>query len=67
MEMVKESNKTRKKAFEYALKCANNNDATCMWNIVNCYMTGNGVKADISKFKEWLIKLAKLQTQKILL
>jgi hypothetical protein len=31
-----------------------------MWNIVYCYLTGNGVKADTSKFKEWLIKLAKL-------
>lgn len=48
------------KAFAYALKCANNDDATCMWNVVNCYLTGNGVKADISKFKEWIIKLAKL-------
>jgi len=48
------------KAFAYALKCANNDDATCMWNVVNCYLTGNGVKADISKFKEWVIKLAKL-------
>jgi len=48
------------KAFEYALKCANNYDATCMWNIVNCYLTGNGVKADILKFKEWPITLAKL-------
>ncbi len=49
-----------KKAFKYALKCANNNDATCMWNVVNCYLTGNGVKADTNKFKEWIIKLAKL-------
>ena len=48
------------KAFSYSLKCANNDDATCMWNVVNCYLTGNGVKADISKFKEWIIKLAKL-------
>lgn len=48
------------KAFEYALKCANNNDATCMWNVVNCYLTGNGVNTDILKFKEWIIKLAKL-------
>lgn len=48
------------KAFQYALKCANNNDATCMWNVVNCYLTGNGVKPDVSKFKEWIIKLAKL-------
>ena len=31
-----------------------------MWNVVNCYLTGNGVKSDISKFKEWIIRLAKL-------
>ncbi|WP_413511858.1 hypothetical protein [Myroides odoratus] len=49
------------KAFEYALKCANNNDATYMWNGVNCYLTGNGVKADVDKFKEWMIRLEKLQ------
>lgn len=47
-------------AFQYALKCANNDDATCMWNVVNCYLTGNGVRADTIKFKEWIIKLAKL-------
>ena len=49
-----------KKAFEYALKCANNDDATCMWNVVNCYLKGNGVKADTLKFKEWIVRLAKL-------
>ncbi|MFP3597867.1 tetratricopeptide repeat protein [Chryseobacterium sp. SIMBA_029] len=48
------------KAFEYALKCANNDDTTCMRNVINCYLTGNGVKADNSKFKEWIIRLAKL-------
>ena len=48
------------KAFEYALKCANNNDATCMWNVVNSYLTGNGVKEDISKFKEKFNKGAHL-------
>lgn len=48
------------KAFSYALKCASNDDATCMWNVVNCYATGNGVNKDIYKFKEWLIRLAKL-------
>jgi uncharacterized protein len=47
-------------AFQYAMKCAVNNDGTCMWNVVNCYLTGNGVIASIPKFKEWIIRLAKL-------
>lgn len=48
-------------AYSYAMKCANNNDPTCTWNIVNCYMTGNGVAKDTVKFKEWIIRLAKLE------
>ena len=48
------------KAFQYALKCASNDDTTCMWNVVNCYLTGNGVIANNLKFKEWILKLAKL-------
>ena len=50
-----------KMAFEYALKCAGNNDPTCMWNVVNCYITGNGVEQSIGKFREWIVRLAKLE------
>lgn len=50
-----------KKAFEYALKCAENNDPTCMWNIVNCYKQGLGVTKDIPKMLEWVTKLSLLQ------
>lgn len=49
------------KAFRYALKCANNNDPTCMWNVVNCYITGNGVNQSVPNFKEWFLRLAKLE------
>jgi len=49
------------KAFTYAMKCAGNNDPTCMWNVVNCYINGNGVKQNIPKFKEWILRLAKLE------
>lgn len=48
------------KAFNYALKCANNNDSTCMWNVINCYVTGNGTDKNIDEFKSWILKLAKL-------
>lgn len=48
------------KAFSYALKCAHNKDATCMWNVANCYLTGNGTPADTTKFKEWIVQLAML-------
>ena len=44
-----------------AMKCAENNDPTCMWNVVDCFVTGNGVKQDIPKFKEWIMRLAKLK------
>ena len=49
------------KAFTNAMKCAENNDPTCMWNVVDCFVTGNGVKQDIPKFKEWIMRLAKLK------
>jgi TPR repeat protein len=49
------------KAFAYAMKCAANNDPTCMWNVVNCHISGNGVKQDIPQFKEWILRLAKLE------
>lgn len=48
-------------AFTYAMKCAENNDPTCMWNVVSCFITGNGVKQNIPKFKEWILRLAKLK------
>lgn len=48
-------------AFIYAMKCAENNDPACMWNVVNCYISGNGVKQNIPKFKEWILRLAKLE------
>lgn len=48
-------------AFVYAIKCAENNDPTCMWNVVSCYISGNGVKQNIPKFKEWILRLAKLE------
>ena len=49
-----------KKAFSYALKCAENNDGTCMWNVVNCYYTGMGVDKSIDKMLEWATRLGKL-------
>lgn len=49
------------KAFTYAMKCAENSDPTCIWNVTNCYVSGNGVKQDIPKFKEWILRLAKLE------
>jgi len=48
------------KAFTYAMKCAEN-DPTCMWNVANCYISGNGVKQNIPEFKEWILRLAKLE------
>lgn len=49
------------KAFDYAMKCAENNDPTCMWNVVDCFVTGNGVEQNIPMFKEWILRLAKLE------
>lgn len=49
------------KGFTYAMKCAENNDPTCMWNVVSCYVSGNGVKKNIPMFKEWILRLAKLE------
>jgi TPR repeat protein len=43
-------------AFAYAMKCAENNDPTCMWNVVNCYISVNGVNQYIPKFKEWILR-----------
>lgn len=48
-------------AFTYAMKCAEDNDPTCMWNVVSCFVTGNGVKQNIPKFKKWILRLAKLE------
>lgn len=49
------------KAFEYALKCASNDDPTCMLNIVSCYKTGMGTEKNVSKMLEWAIRLGKLE------
>ncbi|SCY99751.1 tetratricopeptide repeat protein [Flavobacterium caeni] len=48
-------------AFQYAIKCANNNDPTCIWNVVTCYATGMGVNKNEGLFKTWIFKLAKLE------
>src|SRR5690606_24053383 len=47
-------------AFSYALKCAENNDETCMWNVINCYYLGMGVDKNIDKMLEWATRLGKL-------
>ncbi|MGB3589816.1 MAG: hypothetical protein WBA23_24925, partial [Tunicatimonas sp.] len=49
------------KAFSYALKCAENNDATCMFNVINCYKEGIGTEIDLEKMLEWAIRLGKLE------
>ncbi|PQB08628.1 hypothetical protein BST83_06280 [Polaribacter filamentus] len=49
------------KAFSFALKCAENGDGTCMFNVINCYKEGMGTDKDIDKMLEWAIRLGKLQ------
>jgi TPR repeat protein len=58
---------SNEKAFEYALKCANNNDITCMFNVVGAYQDGLGTVKDLEKMLEWAIKIAKLPNQENLL
>lgn len=48
-------------AFNYALKCAANNDITCIWNVASCYASGNGVEKNDAEFREWIIRLAKME------
>ncbi|MBB6609452.1 sel1 repeat family protein [Pontibacter sp. Tf4] len=48
------------KAFLYALKCANNGDGTCMFNVINCYKEGTGTEKNLSKMLDWAIRLGKL-------
>ena len=52
------------KAFEYGLKCAKNGDATCMWNVINCYSSGMGVERELVKMLEWSTRLGKLENRK---
>ncbi|HMI08467.1 MAG TPA: tetratricopeptide repeat protein [Flavobacterium sp.] len=54
-------NQDSKLGFEYALKCAANNDITCIWNVASCYASGNGVEPNNSKFRELILKLAKME------
>jgi hypothetical protein len=49
------------KAYEYGLKCAENGDETCMWNVINCYYSGMGVEKNMSKMLEWSTRLGKLE------
>ncbi|ADZ11519.1 hypothetical protein CG08_2063 [Riemerella anatipestifer] len=49
------------KAFEYAMKCAKNDDATCMFNVVTAYKDGIGTPKNKQKMLEWAMKLAKLK------
>ena len=50
-----------KKAFSFALKCAENGDETCMFNVINYYKEGMGTDKNIDKMLEWAIRLGKLQ------
>lgn len=54
------TNEDHESAFKYALKCANNNDPTCLWNVANAYYSGTGVTQDDDKFVEWLLRLCAL-------
>jgi uncharacterized protein len=49
------------KAFAFALKCAENNDATCRWNVVKCYYQGMGVQQDLDKMLTWATRLGNLE------
>ncbi|MFK5879848.1 MAG: hypothetical protein QM478_10175, partial [Flavobacteriaceae bacterium] len=49
------------KAFSYALKCAENGDGTCMFNVISCYKEGTGIEKNIDKMLEWAIRLGKLE------
>ena len=53
--------KKLKKAFEFGLKCAENGDGTCMWNVINCYYSGMGVEKNMEKMLEWATRLGKLE------
>ena len=49
------------KAFSYALKCAENGDGTCMFNLISCYKEGMGTDKSIDKMLEWAIRLGKIE------
>ena len=49
------------KAFKFGLKCAENGDGTCMWNVVNCYYSGMGVEKNMDKMLDWATRLGKLK------
>lgn len=49
------------KAFQFALACAENDDPTCMLNVVSCYKEGMGTEINIEKMMDWAIRLGKLE------
>lgn len=55
-----------KKALSFALKCVENGNETCMFNVINCYKEGKGTDKDLDKMLEWAIRLGKLLNQEIL-
>lgn len=50
-------------AFEYAMRCANQNNTSCMWYVAMSYLDGNGVEKNDYEGEKMLIKLAKSDHQ----
>lgn len=54
--------KDETKALSFALKCAEQGDVECMFNVINSYTDGLGTDKDSLKVLEWATRLAKLPT-----
>jgi len=52
--------KDDKQAFYWSLKCAEQNDPECMFNVVSCYMEGTGTDKNADSMLVWAIRLGSL-------